>query len=91
MSTQQINQIANMGFVEWADNIEISDTPPAEYWPAYKDRFTAQDLADHALFEGWADCDYQDFLERRRALIAAAIRRGFATLDAAPTLTARVD
>ncbi len=90
-STQQINQIANMSFVEWATNIEISDTAPAEYWPAYKDRFTAQDLADHALFEGWADCDYQDFLERRRALIADAIRRGFATLDAAPSPAASID
>ncbi len=90
-SQQQINQIANMGFVEWADNIEISDTPPAKYWPEYKGSFTEQDLADHALFEGWADCDYQDFLERRRALIAAAIRRGFATLDAAPSPAASID
>ena len=32
--TKEINQIANMALVEWADNIAISDDAPALYWPA---------------------------------------------------------
>ena len=81
-ATTQINQIANMSFVEWRDNIEISDTAPSKYWPTYAPKFTASDLADHALFEGWDECEYNDFLERRRALMADAIRRGFETISA---------
>ena len=30
---KEINQIANMALVEWADNIAISDDAPTKYWP----------------------------------------------------------
>jgi len=30
---KEINQIANMALVEWADNIAISDESPVKYWP----------------------------------------------------------
>ena len=33
-SVRKINQVANFALVEWSDNIAISDTAPATYWPA---------------------------------------------------------
>jgi hypothetical protein len=30
---RDINQIANMALLEWANNIAISDDAPAKYWP----------------------------------------------------------
>jgi hypothetical protein len=34
----------------------------------------------HALPDGWEQIEYFDFLEKRRHLMAAIIRRGFETL-----------
>ena len=30
---RQVNAIANMAFLDWAENAAISGTGPAEYWP----------------------------------------------------------
>lgn len=78
------NQIANYALVEWRDNVDILDRPPAEYVPEYAGRFSTADLADmyhwHALPDGWEKMDYQDFLEQRRKLMAGVVREGFARL-----------
>ncbi len=79
-ATRRINQVANMSYVEWPDNIEISDTPPSVYWPKYSQFFTEQDRIDHALPDGWSSMEYDDFLAARRNAIAAVIRRGFETI-----------
>ncbi len=79
-----INQMANYALLEWPENIAISDTPPSEYVPQMRDRFSAiewktmNDL--HGLPESWENMEYQDFLQERRRLMAAIIRRGFETL-----------
>jgi hypothetical protein len=80
------NQIANYALVEWSTNIEISDTPPAKYWPkelAAK-RIAPADLKRmmhlHALPAGWESMDYREFLDKRRRGIAAVIREGFKKL-----------
>jgi len=85
-TARQYNQVANFAWVEWATNIEISDDAPDEYWPAEiaaKD-FTVAELANmmkwHALPEGWQDTMYEEFLEKRRHLIAAVTREGFERL-----------
>jgi len=83
-ATSQINQIANLSFVEWPENIEISDVPPADYWPRYRDQFTAQDLFHHGLSPDWSDSDYDVFLERRRERIAKVIRSGFESIGVGP-------
>ena len=81
------NQIANYALVEWTDNIDISDLPPAEYLPKYNARFIADELAQmhywHALPERWEQMEYREFLEARRRRIARVIRDGFAHLEAA--------
>lgn len=78
------NQVANFALVEWYDNIDISDKPPAEYAPKYEAEFSASELntmyRHHALPQGWYNMNYFDFLEERRKLMAATIREGFEQL-----------
>ena len=84
---REINQIANMALVEWADNIAISDDAPAIYWPA---QLSAKNLPSqmlnrqlywHALPRGWQDMDYQAFLSERRKLMAQVTRDAYAKLS----------
>lgn len=82
----EINQMANYALLEWPENIDISDTSPAEYVPEIKERYKGKDeewnkmLTDHALPNGWEKMDYQEFLVERRKLMAATIRKGFESL-----------
>ncbi len=79
---RDINQIANMAYLEWSDNIRVSDEAPAVYWPKYADRATQQDRQFHALPDGWEQMEYQAFLEARRKLMAGVVRQGFEQLSA---------
>lgn len=83
-SIRDTNQIANYALVEWGDNVSISDQPPAEYVPPMKDRFKQVRLERmyrmHALPEDWENMQYEDFLEKRRELMAQVIAEGYATL-----------
>ena len=80
-----INQMANYALLEWPDNLDISDKPPAEYVPELRQRFSDSDWQrmheSHALPLGWEQVAYPDFLEQRRVLMADVIRRGFETLS----------
>lgn len=78
--TRDINQIANLAFLEWPDNAAISDEPPSQYFRRYAHRLTEEDRYWHALPEGWHDMDYQEFLEARRRLMARVVRDGFERL-----------
>lgn len=79
-----INQQANFALIEWPDNIDISDTAPAEYVPKIRSRFADEAWKAmyeyHALPKDWEELPYQDFLQQRRKLMAAIIRRGFDSL-----------
>lgn len=83
----EVNQMANYALLEWPENIAISDTPPSEYVPVIRERFAGKDgewrrmLTDHALPERWEELAYADFLDQRRKLMAAVIRRGFESLS----------
>lgn len=78
------NQVANFALIEWGDNVGISDQPPAAYVPKLETRFSDAELKRmyywHALPDGWKDMSYQEFLVRRRELIARTIADGYATL-----------
>ena len=82
VGTRSINQIANLSYVEWPENIKISDTAPSSYWPRYADQFSIEDLFHHALPQDWAQMDYEQFLDERRKLMAQVIRKGFETIGA---------
>ncbi|HIE10875.1 MAG TPA: DUF262 domain-containing protein [Kiritimatiellae bacterium] len=82
---REINQVANYALVEWHDNIDIRDLPPAEYAPRYERNLDPEALRAmyhyHALPERWYEMEYRAFLEERRRLMAAVIREGFQRLS----------
>lgn len=84
---KKINQMANFALLEWPDNIQISDKAPAEYVSEIQGRFNAEEWArmheTHALPMGWENLSYEEFLQERRKLMAAIIRRGFESLKPA--------
>ena len=75
------NTIANMAFVDWSDNLEISDTPPFDYWSIMTKDMDSSQIKDqswlHALPIGWEYLVYNEFCEKRRKLIAEVVRTGF--------------
>lgn len=83
-ATRQVNAIANMAFLDWAENAKISDVGPRHYWPVMTEHTDPAKLKRqtywHALPIGWEQLDYTTFLDRRQTLIARVIRDGFATL-----------
>jgi hypothetical protein len=81
---KRINQVANFALLEWPDNIDISDDSPMEYVPKIQNRFSAGEwnvmYEHHALPNSWHTLSYDDFLNKRRQLMAAIIRKGFESL-----------
>ncbi len=79
------NQIANFAFVEWADNIEISDRKPSEYFPELFEKLAPSDREQasfwHALPPKWEEMDYFEFLRDRRQRIAAVVKAGYERLQ----------
>jgi len=75
------NQIANYAFVEWIDNVNISDLAPLDYVPILKERFNKDEIEKmnywHALPDDWENMEYRTFLETRRELIANIIKEGY--------------
>jgi hypothetical protein len=85
-ATREVNQIANMAFIEWGDNVKVSKTSPAEYVSVLEERFSKGEMEEmyrlHALQEGWQDLDYEQFLERRREAMAEIIREAYQKVEA---------
>lgn len=81
---KRINTAANLAYLEFVDNISISDSSPAEYVPKMRARFKDADYRtmceSNALPENWELMTYEEFLSRRRGLMAKMIRRGFDAL-----------
>ena len=79
--TSQVNAIANMAFLDWADNVSIRSKGPLDYWPLMTATMDPQRLKRqchwHALPVGWETLEYPVFLERRRVLIADIVKEGF--------------
>lgn len=88
---KQVNQIANLAVLEWHDNLAISATDPAEYWPAYLEvmrdspagmaPFSDTEIATmirlHALHDGWPAMPYEGFLGERRRRMASVVHEAF--------------
>ena len=77
----KINQIANLTFLEFEDNIEISDANPNEYFAMVKKRFAENELSEmlnqHAVPDNFYQLEYDEFLQKRRKLMAGVIRKAF--------------
>ena len=79
-----VNAIANISFIDWADNSSISAKPPREYWPIMTAKMSPDQIERHrywhALPVGWEQLDYDEFLEKRRHLIARVTEDGYRRL-----------
>jgi len=87
LDRRQINQVANFTYLEFEDNIDISDSPPDEYFGdikqqqyANKDAALAKLLTDHCLPENFSTMNYDDFLKERRKLMAKTVKGVFESL-----------
>lgn len=87
LDRRQINQVANFTYLEFEDNIDISDSAPKDYFIDIKNRYYKNKeielkkvLADHCLPEIFYEMDYKDFLRERRKLMAKAVRSVFESL-----------
>ena len=87
LDRRQINQVANFTYLEFEDNIEISDAPPKDYFVEIKRKYykgkeaeLEKMLTDHCLPSNFYDLNYDDFLKQRRKLMANMIRTVFESL-----------
>jgi hypothetical protein len=87
LDRRQINQVANFTYLEYEDNVEISDKPPKDYFLAiiksqYKDKEAElkKMLSDHCLPDTFYDMNYDQFLKERRKLMAKTVRKIFESL-----------
>jgi hypothetical protein len=90
----RVNQIANMTFIDWSSDPTMASRAPSAYWPVLSGQVSPAQLERHrywhALPVGWEQLGYDEFLARRRDLIAAVIRAGFETLKAdSPALASK--
>jgi len=83
-SQRDRNQIANYAYIEYMDNINISNQAPEEYIQKYNIRFNQETIRKmyhwHALPENWQFMDYFQFLEKRRELMSRVIHEGYKKL-----------
>lgn len=87
LDKRQINQVANFTYLEFEDNIDISDSAPKDYFvdienKYYKNREAEMKkmLEDHCLPENFYNMDYETFLKERRKLMSKKIRSVFESL-----------
>ena len=78
------NQTANFTYLEYEDNLDISDDPPKKYFLEIKTKhFKGKEdvlekmLVNHCLPTNFYDLDYNEFLLQRRKLIANSIRETY--------------
>jgi hypothetical protein len=87
LDRRQINQVANFTYLEFEDNIDISDSAPKDYFLEIKKRYYENKeailnkmLADHCLPDKFYEMEYNEFLKERRKLMARQIRSAFESL-----------
>jgi len=87
LDRRQINQVANFTYLEFEDNIDISDSSPKDYFVDIRNRYykkresELQRIAtDHCLPDNFYKMGYDDFLKERRKLMAKQVRSVFESL-----------
>jgi len=87
LDSKQINQVANFTYLEYEENIDISDDPPKKYFLEKKEEYyTGKEeelkkmMMEHCLPDNFYDMEYGAFLKERRKLIAKLVRTVFESL-----------
>ena len=86
-SDRERNQLANFAYIDYANNIDISDNPPVDYVNHYRESLGADYeivCKEHALPDNFETMDYQTFLEQRRVLMAEIVRKAYQKLCEMP-------
>lgn len=85
LSRNKTNFNANKTFVDWPENIAISDAAPSKYFPQLWEGLSASVKKDqafwHALPDNWENMEYEEFLEARRSKMAEVVRAAFEKLS----------
>jgi len=83
----QRNQIANMTYLEFLDNIKISDDAPEKYYPEIREKYFGDNLKEleeqmksHCIPLNFYELDYNVFLNQRRILMSKYIKKTFETI-----------
>lgn len=83
-----INQIANLTYLEYLDNIKISDTDPKTYYTHIRLKYFAgkevdleASLEKHGVPKNFYEMNYSDFLIERRKNIAGIIKKLYERLN----------
>ena len=78
---RETNNRTNFQLITYKDNNEISDTAPNIYHKKYIQNITNQNVREmlrlNALWEGWDEEEYFDFLTKRRKQIINLIKEGW--------------
>ncbi len=81
LKQKDYNQVANFVYIEYKDNIKISDKPPSVYWPEFIKDLSQDEITQiyetYSLPEEFPNMDYFDFLRERRKLMAEKIKDYF--------------
>jgi len=87
LEKRQINQVANFTYLEYPDNVDISDDEPKAYFETIrKEQFRGKEellsamMQDHCLPEKFYAMDYEEFLRERRRLMSKVVRETFESL-----------
>lgn len=79
-----INQVANFVYLNYITNIDVSDNPPTAYAEKYRgqigEKAFEESCAENAIPANFGEMPYEDFLEKRREMMADVIRRAYEKL-----------
>lgn len=74
----------NFALLDYSNNIGISDRSPSEYVEEYRKTLGEEEYLrncrQHALPDGWESMNYEQFLEKRRVLMAEVVKAAFSKL-----------
>ena len=78
-SKREINQIANMLYLEYKHNIKIGNEPPSKYWTVWLGNYSENEmkefLSNYDLPENFWELEYHAFIDKRRMLMAKKIKK----------------
>jgi len=81
---KKYNQVANFIYLEYQDNIQISDQKPSQYWPQWLKKWKKSNEEDifslYDLPRNFYQMNYFDFLSQRRKLMSKRIKDYFEKL-----------
>ena len=86
LTRRLINQTANFTYLEYEDNVDISNEAPKDYFPvlskaAYKSEVELnQAMKEHCLPDKFYNLEYEEFLKSRRTMISNYVRETFEDL-----------